>query len=131
MFDVYFEGCIDCLFVVFNKFVNIMIQKLIVEQLILLVVDDDQELKYYWDYFYEFDVKLFFDGLLVCYVEFQVYQVVVENNVCEQVVWMIVMKNVIDNVGELISDLQLIYNKVCQVVIIQEILEIVGGVVVV
>ncbi len=55
------------------------------------------------------------------------YQAVVENNACEQAARMIAMKNATDNAGELISDLQLIYNKARQAAITQEISEIVGG----
>ena len=49
------------------------------------------------------------------------YQAVVENNACEQAARMIAMKNATDNAGELISDLQLIYNKARQAAITQEI----------
>ncbi|WP_205587213.1 F0F1 ATP synthase subunit gamma, partial [Pseudomonas aeruginosa] len=87
----------------------------------------DQELKHHWDYLYEPDAKSLLDGLLVRYVESQVYQAVVENNACEQAARMIAMKNATDNAGELISDLQLIYNKARQAAITQEISEIVGG----
>ncbi|WP_171524344.1 F0F1 ATP synthase subunit gamma, partial [Acinetobacter baumannii] len=73
------------------------------------------------------DAKSLLDGLLVRYVESQVYQAVVENNACEQAARMIAMKNATDNAGELISDLQLIYNKARQAAITQEISEIVGG----
>lgn len=127
MLDAYLEGRIDRLFVVSNKFVNTMTQKPTVEQLIPLVADDDQELKHHWDYLYEPDAKSLLDGLLVRYVESQVYQAVVENNACEQAARMIAMKNATDNAGELISDLQLIYNSARQAAITQEISEIVGG----
>lgn len=40
---------------------------------------------------------------------------------------MIAMKNATDNAGELINNLQLIYNKARQAAITQEISEIVGG----
>jgi F-type H+-transporting ATPase subunit gamma len=60
-------------------------------------------------------------------VESQVYQSVVENNACEQAARMIAMKNATDNAGQLIKDLQLIYNKARQAAITQEISEIVGG----
>jgi F-type H+-transporting ATPase subunit gamma len=40
---------------------------------------------------------------------------------------MIAMKNATDNAGQLIKDLQLIYNKARQAAITQEISEIVGG----
>jgi len=40
---------------------------------------------------------------------------------------MIAMKNATDNAGDLIKDLQLVYNKARQAAITQEISEIVGG----
>ncbi len=127
MLDAYLEGRIDRLYVVSNKFVNTMTQKPTVEQLIPLVADDDQELKHHWDYLYEPDAKSLLDGLLVRYVESQVYQAVVENNACEQAARMVAMKAATDNAGELISELQLVYNKARQAAITQEISEIVGG----
>jgi len=80
-----------------------------------------------WDYLYEPDARELLDGLLVRYIESQVYQAVVENNACEQAARMIAMKNATDNAGELINNLQLIYNKARQAAITQEISEIVGG----
>jgi F-type H+-transporting ATPase subunit gamma len=127
MLDAYLDGRIDRLFVVSNKFVNTMTQKPTVDQLVPLVADADQELKHHWDYLYEPDAKEILEGLLVRYVESQVYQSVVENNACEQAARMIAMKNATDNAGDLISSLQLVYNKARQAAITQEISEIVGG----
>lgn len=127
MLDHYDEGKIDRLYLVSNEFVNTMTQKPTVEQLIPLVADPDQELKHHWDYLYEPDAKELLDGLMVRYVESQVYQSVVENSACEQAARMIAMKNATDNAGDLISNLQLIYNKARQAAITQEISEIVGG----
>lgn len=127
MLDAYLDGRIDRLYVVSNKFVNTMTQKPTVEQLIPLVAEDNADLKHHWDYLYEPDAKALLDGLLVRYVESQVYQAVVENNACEQAARMIAMKNATDNAGDLISGLQLIYNKARQAAITQEISEIVGG----
>ncbi|KAF1069436.1 MAG: ATP synthase gamma chain [Pseudomonas citronellolis] len=127
MLDAYLEGRIDRLYVVSNKFVNTMTQKPTVEQLVPLVAEDNADLKHHWDYLYEPDAKALLDGLLVRYVESQVYQAVIENNACEQAARMIAMKNATDNAGDLISGLQLIYNKARQAAITQEISEIVGG----
>ncbi|AGI26923.1 F0F1 ATP synthase subunit gamma [Pseudomonas sp. QE6] len=127
MLDAYLEGRIDRLYVVSNKFVNTMTQKPTVEQMIPLVAEDNADLKHHWDYLYEPDAKALLDGLLVRYVESQVYQAVVENNACEQAARMIAMKNATDNAGDLISELQLVYNKARQAAITQEISEIVGG----
>ncbi|AMO79570.1 ATP synthase F1 subcomplex gamma subunit [Pseudomonas citronellolis] len=127
MLDAYLDGRIDRLYVVSNKFVNTMTQKPTVEQLVPLVAEDNEDLKHHWDYLYEPDAKALLDGLLVRYVESQVYQAVVENNACEQAARMIAMKNATDNAGDLISELQLVYNKARQAAITQEISEIVGG----
>lgn len=127
MLDAYLSGRIDRLYVVSNQFVNTMVQKPTVAQLVPLVADADETLKHHWDYLYEPDAKELLDGLMVRYVESQVYQSVVENNACEQAARMIAMKNATDNAGELISGLQLIYNKARQAAITQEISEIVGG----
>jgi F-type H+-transporting ATPase subunit gamma len=67
------------------------------------------------------------DGLLVRYIESQVYQAVVENGACEQAARMIAMKSATDNAGDLINELQLAYNKARQAAITQELSEIVSG----
>ena len=67
------------------------------------------------------------DSLIVRYIESQVYQAVVENSACEQAARMIAMKNATDNAGDIIDNLQLVYNKARQAAITQEISEIVGG----
>ncbi len=127
MLDAYEEGRIDRLFVVYNQFVNTMTQKPEVVQLLPLQAADDSELKHHWDYIYEPEAKDLLDGLLTRYIESQVYQGVVENVACEQAARMIAMKSATDNAGQLIDELQLVYNKARQAAITQEISEIVGG----
>jgi len=88
---------------------------------------EKEELQHHWDYIYEPDAKGLLDSLLTRYIESQVYQAVVENNACEQASRMIAMKSATDNAGELINELQLVYNKARQAAITQELSEIVGG----
>ena len=127
MLDAYAEGRIDRLFLVSNEFINTMTQNPIVAQLLPLEAEDSQEMKHHWDYIYEPDAKELLEGLLTRYIESQVYQAVVENGACEQAARMLAMKNATENAGELIDDLQLIYNKARQAAITQELSEIVGG----
>ena len=61
------------------------------------------------------------------YIESLIYQAVVENKACEQAAKMIAMKNATENAGELIKELELLYNNVRQAAITQELSEIVGG----
>lgn len=127
MLDAYDSGKIDKLYVVANEFVNTMTQKPVVQQLLPLLPIEDDKLKHHWDYIYEPDAKELLDGLLVRYIESQVYQGVVENKACEQAARMIAMKNATDNAGDLINELQLLYNKARQAAITQELSEIVSG----
>ena len=127
MLDAYEEERIDRLYLANNAFVNTMTQQPIVEQIVPIQGDEDQELKYHWDYLYEPDSKPVVDALLTRYIESLVYHGVVENLASEQAARMVAMKAATDNAGDLIDELQLIYNKARQAAITQEISEIVGG----
>jgi F-type H+-transporting ATPase subunit gamma len=127
MMDGYMEGDIDRLFVVSNQFVNTMTQSPNVEQLIPIAQSEEKELDHYWDYIYEPDSKGVIDVLMARYIESLVYQSVAENSACEQAARMVAMKAATDNAGNLIDDLQLVYNKARQAAITQELSEIVSG----
>ncbi len=128
MMDAYEHGKIDALYIGYNEFVNTMTQNPNIDKLLPIVTDElEEELQGYWDYLYEPDAKGVLDSLLTRYVESIVYQGLVENNACEQAARMVAMKSASDNAGNLIDELQLIYNKARQAAITQEISEIVAG----
>jgi F-type H+-transporting ATPase subunit gamma len=78
-------------------------------------------------FIYEPDAASVLDQLLMRYIESQVYRGAVETVASEQAARMVAMKAASDNAGELISELQLIYNKARQAAITKELSEIVGG----
>ena len=130
MLDAYDKGEIDRIYLVSNRFINAMTQKPTVDQLVPLAQADESEdlnRQYGWDYLYEPEAEELLNGLLVRYIESMVYQGVIENIASEQSARMVAMKAATDNAGGLIKDLQLIYNKLRQAAITQEISEIVGG----
>lgn len=127
MLDKFDEGQIDQLMIVSNDFINTMTHKPVVNQLLPLQPSEEEDLQHHWDYLYEPDAKELLDGLLLRFIESQVYQAVVENNACEQAARMLAMKNASDNAGELIEELGLVYNKARQAAITQELSEISGG----
>ncbi|MCU7880702.1 MAG: F0F1 ATP synthase subunit gamma [Candidatus Thiodiazotropha sp. (ex Lucinoma aequizonata)] len=127
MLDAYADGKIDRISIAYNHFVNTMTQSPTFDQLVPIPSTAEEELKHHWDYIYEPGSKEVLDNLLGRYVESLVYQAVVENGACEQSARMVAMKSASDNAGELIDELQLIYNKARQAAITQEISEIVGG----
>ena len=126
--DMHKISDIDQAYLCSNSFVNTMTQQPTVEQLIPLKPEEkDESAPSQWDYIYEPEAKELLDGLLTRYIESLVYQAVVENNACEQAAKMIAMKNATDNAGDLIKELELLYNNVRQAAITQELSEIVGG----
>jgi F-type H+-transporting ATPase subunit gamma len=127
MLDQYAEGKIDRLFVVYNNFVNTMTQDATIQQVIPVAEDVTATREHQWDYIYEPDAKELLDKMMVRYIESQVYQGVVENIACEQAARMVAMKSATDNAGDIINDLQLVYNKARQAAITQELSEIVAG----
>jgi F-type H+-transporting ATPase subunit gamma len=88
---------------------------------------DADDLQERWDYIYEPSATDLLDGVLTRYLEALVYQAVVENQACEQAARMVAMKNATENAGDIISNLQLVYNKARQAAITKELAEIVGG----
>jgi len=128
MLDAYSNGEIDEIRLAYNEFVNTMTQQPTISQLVPLPAGENaEELKHHWDYIYEPGARDVLDNLLVRYIESLAYQAVVENGACEQSARMVAMKSATDNAGDLIDELQLIYNKARQAAITQEISEIVGG----
>lgn len=128
MLDAYAQGEIDELYLACNEFVNTMTQRPNLEKILPVVAEElDEKLSGHWDYLYEPDAKEVLDHLLTRYIESIVYQGLVENNACEQAARMVAMKSASDNAGNLIKELQLIYNKARQAAITQEISEIVAG----
>ena len=127
MLDAYRDGQIDRLFMVNAQFVNTMTQKPNVEQLLPVEDIDTAGLQEHWDYIYEPESRDILDGLLMRYIESQVYRGAVENVASEMAARMVAMKAATDNAGKLISELQLVYNKARQAAITKELAEIVGG----
>ncbi|MEX6457805.1 F0F1 ATP synthase subunit gamma [Moraxella osloensis] len=132
MLDAYNRGEIDEIYLVYNEFVNAMTQNPSVQRLLPIAAESlvDETManrEYSWDYIYEPTTKELLDGLMGRYVESIVYQGVVENIASEQSARMVAMKAATDNAGNLINELQLVYNKLRQAAITREISEIVGG----
>ena len=128
MLDAYADNRIDRLYLVHNHFQSTMSQTPQLEQLVPIHAEQpDETLSHHWDYLYEPDAKDVIDALMTRYIESLVYQGVVENIACEMAARMVAMKSASDNAGDLIDELQLVYNKARQASITQEISEIVGG----
>ena len=129
MLSAYEESKIDRLYVVSNEFVNTMTQAPQAVQLLPIEATEaaTEEVPALFDYLYEPEAQPILDTVLKRYIESQIYQAVVENVACEQSARMVAMKAASDNAGDLIGELELVYNKARQAAITQEISEIVAG----
>ncbi len=131
MLDLYAEGKVDAVYLAYNRFINTMKQEPTVEPLLPLpktrLEGEGKATSMAWDYIYEPDPRAVVDELLLRYVEALIYQAVAENIASEQSARMVAMKAASDNAGNVIDELQLIYNKSRQAAITKELSEIVGG----
>ena len=127
MIDAYLAGEVDAVYVAFNQFVNTMKQEPRMLQLLPLTGESMGTPDSSWDYIYEPDAQTVIDDVMLRLVEAVVYQTVAENMASEQSARMVAMKAASDNAGNVIKQLQLVYNKTRQAAITREITEIVSG----
>lgn len=129
MLDAYLAERIDALYLCSNEFVNTMRQEPRIQQVLPLVpAENAAGMQRHWDYIYEPDnAPALMDRLMTRYIESQVYRAVTENIASEMAARMLAMRNATDNAAELISSLQLAYNKARQAAITRELSEIVAG----
>jgi F-type H+-transporting ATPase subunit gamma len=127
MIDAFEKDELDAVYVGYTKFINTMKQEPQLEQLLPLTGERLGTPEGHWDYLYEPDAKEVVEELLLRYVEALIYQAVSENMASEQSARMVAMKSATDNAGNVIKELQLVYNKARQAAITKEISEIVGG----
>jgi F-type H+-transporting ATPase subunit gamma len=123
--DHFKSGEIDAAFLVFPKFVNTLMQRPVVEQLLPIVPAETTEQQL--EYIFEPSAPEILAELLPRYVEVQIYQALLETLASEQSARMIAMRNATDNAKELINTLTLSYNKARQASITREIAEITAG----
>ncbi|MEI6565707.1 MAG: ATP synthase F1 subunit gamma [Verrucomicrobiota bacterium] len=76
------------------------------------------------EFIFEPSLESVMEAMLPHYLNFQVYQVLLEARASEQSARMVAMKNATDNAQQLIKDLTLEYNKMRQAAITKELLEI-------
>jgi F-type H+-transporting ATPase subunit gamma len=127
MIDAVQNGELDVVYIAYTRFINTMKQEPVVEQLLPLTGERLGTPEGHWDYLYEPEARVVIDDLLIRYVEALIYQGVAENMASEQSARMVAMKSATDNAGNVIKELQLVYNKARQASITKEISEIVGG----
>jgi len=133
--DEYLNGNVDEVYLVYTDFVNMGRQIATVKKLLPLELGGEGRVEDFEHkapgptaaYEYEPDQREILDEIIPRFTALQVYQAILESQASEHAARMIAMRNATDNAKELISALQLAYNKVRQQAITNDILDIVGG----
>jgi F-type H+-transporting ATPase subunit gamma len=134
----FLEGGYSKVSVAFNNFVSTLRQEPTIVQLLPITADSlGEQLSYEEgvkptdhaaalskDYLFEPSGKAVLDSLLPLYINFQVYQMLVESRASEHSARMVAMKGATDNAKKFIKELTLEYNKLRQAAITSELLEI-------
>ncbi len=132
--ELFVEGEVDRVTVVYNTYISAMTQR-VTEQDVLPISPDiletDEEERaadtLRGDFIFEPEPEEIMQRLLPVYVETQIYRALLESTASEQGARMTAMRNASKNAGELIDTLTLRMNRARQAEITQEILEVVGG----
>ena len=134
--DLFIKGEVDAVDILFTNFVSTLSQKpevrplLPVGEIKALEAGVEGEaaggklLKGATEFLFEPGAEQVLGALLPHYLNFQVYQILLEAKASEHSARMVAMKNATDNAQQLIKDLTLEYNKLRQANITKELLEI-------
>ena len=132
--ELYTEGEVDRVVLVYNHFVSALVQQVtqqdvlpIPEEVLSEDEGEERERALLGDFIYEPEPEEILVRLLPVYVETEIYRALLESAASEQGARMTAMRNASKNAGELIDRLTLAMNRARQAEITQEILEVVAG----
>ena len=133
--DDFIKGEVDEVFLVYTDFVSMARQVTHLKKLLPLDISGEHLVTDFGEHHtalaaaYEFepDQKEILDEMIPRFTALQIYQAILEAQTSEHAARMVAMRNATDNAKELVTALQLEYNKVRQQAITSDILDIVGG----
>lgn len=123
--DLYLNKEIDKLVVVYNHYVNSLIQEVKCDELLPIREIKGDEINI--DYSYETGIEKTLDLVLPMYIQDMIYGIILDAKTAEHSARMNSMKNATDNAEEVIAKLQLLYNRARQNVVTNELIDIIGG----
>ena len=128
--EAFTSGEVDSVWLIYNSFVNMIRQDLVVDRLLPIEpptvaegAKDDSQV----DYLYEPDARALLAELLPRHVETQVQRALLDSAAAEQASRMTSMDAATRNAGDMIDALTMLYNRTRQAAITKELIEIVSG----
>jgi F-type H+-transporting ATPase subunit gamma len=133
--QLYIDGKIDAVYIIFSEFKSVLAPNLALEKLLPIEKIEDEDAKNekesasdaQVDYLYEQPPEQILSKLLPKYIETQVLRAMLESSASEYAARMTAMESATKNAGDVIEALTLHMNKVRQAAITKEIIEIVSG----
>lgn len=125
--QMYSDGEIDELNIIYNHYVSAISQEVTAKKL-LPIENLDEHGAADSDYEYDPNQQEILEVLLPQYAESLIFGALLDGKASEHAASMTAMRSATDNASDLIGDLTLTYNRARQAAITQEITEIVGGV---
>lgn len=123
--EAYLNKEIDKLIIVYNHYVNSITQEIVFEDLLPIKKIEGNTSKI--DYVYETGIEKTLNLVLPMYIEDIIYGIILDAKTSEHSARMNSMKNATDNAEEIISKLQLLYNRARQNTVTTELIDIIGG----
>ncbi|GLO67662.1 ATP synthase F1 subunit gamma [Oceanobacillus kimchii] len=125
--QMYADGDIDELNIVYNHYVS-AISQVVTNKQLLPIENLDESGTATSDYEFDPNQEQILEVLLPQYAESLIFGALLDGKASEHAASMTAMRSATDNASDLIDDLSLSYNRARQAAITQEITEIVGGV---
>jgi F-type H+-transporting ATPase subunit gamma len=129
--ELYDNGIMDEVYVVYTKFISVMRQEARVIRLLPLCIENfidvTDEVQYNAELYYHPTPKQVFDVLVPQYIIGLVYGCLVQSYASEQCARMTAMENATNNAEDMIARLTMEYNRARQFAITNEISEIIGA----
>ncbi len=128
--DAFLNNEVDSVYLVYNEFKSVMVQRVVIERLLPIArldIEAPEGTAPTTDYIYEPAPEQLLTTLIPTHVEVQVFRALLESNAAFYAAQMTAMDAATRNSGEMIESLTLYMNKVRQAAITREIIEVVSG----
>jgi F-type H+-transporting ATPase subunit gamma len=122
--QMFSEGQVDAVYLLFNEFKSVMTQKVTLSRILPVQMEAQQASV---DYIFEQPPAVMLEGLLPRYVEVEFYRALLESAAAEHAARMTAMDAATSNAADVIDTLTLKLNRVRQASITKEIIEVVSG----